>query len=811
MCMRRPEPCRTFALRAATAALLALACTAAHGSTRERIRLAQADARPLVIALEQSIGEAEAYEAYARAQSDRSRADDRPMTMTQAKRAIAERAPRRSLKDNIRVCGTQNAAQSAERIDACSRVLEARQVNGKSAGVALALRGLAYLDRGDLPHAIADLDRAVSLAPDFAPAYQNRGNAWYAKGNYGRALTDYDEAIKLDPAVASAYINRATAKRELGLRDDAIADYQKAIDLGANRASPYVGRGQIYLAQRDYAHAIADFDRAIQHEATAANYLLRAQARSEAGEFDKALSDYAEATRIEPNNASALIAQGNAWRQRGEADRAIALYQKAVKLDDNAPQTYRYLAEGYAAKGDRARAIKEISRALKFAWRPDYIALRAQWRLADGDLKGAETEAGYLDKFQDNHPAALAVRGVIAARRKDYAQALTNLDAALKADDKLGYAYAERGMVYAAKSDTEHALPDLNRAIELRAAGTAAYRERAAIYKSKGELGKAIADIGEAIKRDPKAGPLLYERATWRLAAKDNDLALADFSEAIARGIDKADAYYQRATLRNAKGDRAGMLADLDDAIKRDPNKATYYRSRGAARLASKAYDKAAGDFGDAIRLEPGNAADYYQRGIAREQSGDLTNAAEDFQLALGRRQNYEDARKALSRVAVEIRRNKVKHAARERAGKHAAKSGKAGGDHEEAVAIAPIEQNDAKTETTGSIPIPAARPQAASSGKAERTASQQEERTNERASKGKTTGGKSTARASQRHDTRRQAERLRPVSRAERDRLARERYFQQLEAQRRNDRARQYDPRRRPAQFTDAFRDYRR
>ena len=31
-----------------------------------------------------------------------------------------------------------------------------------------------------------------TLAPDFAPAYQNRGNAWYARGNFGQAIADYD-------------------------------------------------------------------------------------------------------------------------------------------------------------------------------------------------------------------------------------------------------------------------------------------------------------------------------------------------------------------------------------------------------------------------------------------------------------------------------------------------------------------------------------------------------------------------------------------------------------------------------------------
>ncbi len=129
-----------------------------------------------------------------------------------------------------------------------------------------------------LQHAIGDFNRAIALAPDFVPAYQNRGNAWYARGNYGEALEDYDTAIRLDPKAASAYVNRATVRRDLGVTDGALADYQQAIELGA-RAPAYSGRGQLYMRQQDYTHAIEDFDRAVRLTVqTSDNYMLRAKA-----------------------------------------------------------------------------------------------------------------------------------------------------------------------------------------------------------------------------------------------------------------------------------------------------------------------------------------------------------------------------------------------------------------------------------------------------------------------------------------------------------------------------------------------------
>jgi tetratricopeptide (TPR) repeat protein len=140
------------------AALLAFACAPSHAQSRD---------------------DAEGLDAFARVQSQ---GRDR-MTMSEARRSIREMQPNMSLRQSVRGCTNQTKDQATERITACTRVLESRKASGETAGVTYALRGLAYLDRGDTPHAIGDLNHAVTLAPDFAPAYQNRGNAWYARGN----------------------------------------------------------------------------------------------------------------------------------------------------------------------------------------------------------------------------------------------------------------------------------------------------------------------------------------------------------------------------------------------------------------------------------------------------------------------------------------------------------------------------------------------------------------------------------------------------------------------------------------------------
>src|SRR3954463_12399445 len=160
-----------------------------------------------------------------------------------------------SMSREARACATQSQDLADQRIAACTNLLRTGRLRGEPQGVAYAMRGLAYLDRNDVAHAIGDLNQAVALAPEFAPAYQNRGNAWYARGNYGQAMSDYDTTIRLDPNTASPYVSRATLRRDLGNTNGALDDFAKAISIDPRHAGAYSARGELYLRQKNYSRA----------------------------------------------------------------------------------------------------------------------------------------------------------------------------------------------------------------------------------------------------------------------------------------------------------------------------------------------------------------------------------------------------------------------------------------------------------------------------------------------------------------------------------------------------------------------------
>lgn len=94
------------------------------------------------------------------------------------------------------------------------------------------LETLAY----DSEMIMRDLNKAISLAPNFAYAYFNRANILAERGNYQHALRDFNEAIRLKPGMAEAYLNRGLIYIYLNEVQKGIEDLGKAGELGIGEA-----------------------------------------------------------------------------------------------------------------------------------------------------------------------------------------------------------------------------------------------------------------------------------------------------------------------------------------------------------------------------------------------------------------------------------------------------------------------------------------------------------------------------------------------------------------------------------------------
>ena len=85
------------------------------------------------------------------------------------------------------------------------------------------------------------------------------------------------------------------------------------------------------------------------------------------GDWDKALSDFTEAIKREPDYGKAYLHRGVAYVEKKELDKAIADYSEAIRLTPKvAHVAYYKRAHAYEKKGDYDKAIADYSKSILF-------------------------------------------------------------------------------------------------------------------------------------------------------------------------------------------------------------------------------------------------------------------------------------------------------------------------------------------------------------------------------------------------------------------------------------------------------------
>lgn len=136
---------------------------------------------------------------------------------------------------------------------------------------------------------------------------------------------------------------------------------------GSLIAFAYEGRGRIALRHGDFRRAMADFDEAIRlNPNRAALYRDRALARRLNGDFELAIADYDEAIAHDPKLAAPYHQRGLALAATGDLDRAILSYNTAIRLDPKNAEARLDRGLAFLARGqaDDARADFEAALAL---------------------------------------------------------------------------------------------------------------------------------------------------------------------------------------------------------------------------------------------------------------------------------------------------------------------------------------------------------------------------------------------------------------------------------------------------------------
>ena len=207
--------------------------------------------------------------------------------------------------------------------------------------------------------------------------------------------------------------------------------------------------------------AIFHFDRGIAHK--------------NKKDFERALSDYSEAIRLDPNYAHAYLNRGALLADKREIDRAIADFEAAIRLDPTEKLGYKNRAAAYKIKRDWDRAIADYGEAI---------------RLDPSDID------------------IIYARGVAYLSKQDCDRAIGDFAEVIRLEPKAAGAFTLRGRCHQAKETSSGPSPIYRGDPADAARPGAVYRPRSA-YRYAGDLDRAIAGYTEALGIDPKSAARL--------------------------------------------------------------------------------------------------------------------------------------------------------------------------------------------------------------------------------------------------------------------------------------------------------------
>ncbi len=279
---------------------------------------------------------------------------------------------------------------------------------------------------------------------------------------------------------------------------------------------------------------------------------------------DKALSDFNQATRINPKNSLAHRNRANLHRRAKRYDNALSDYNEAIRLKPDYARAYDDRGDLYLEQKDFDLAIASYEQAVKYEpGNATFWADRGVGRIRKWGAKYRTIE----DEMED-------AAGRNPALRDDFVRAYDDLSQAIKLKPDSDWALRNRCFLNVLRKQIDEAIQDCSEAIRVDPTAAYAWHWRGYSYLQQKKYGPAISDADEAIR----LGPTEAERWNFR-----------------------GNVYFARS---NDVADAKKALENYSQAITLRPT-ALFYKNRGAVQKYLKDFPAAVKDYTEAFRLDP--------------------------------------------------------------------------------------------------------------------------------------------------------------------------------------------------------------
>lgn len=248
--------------------------------------------------------------------------------------------------------------------------------------------GTALARQNRLDEAVAHLQEALRLIPNYPGFQNNLGTALAKQGRLDEAIPHLREAVRLAPNDSGSHSNLADALTWKGRLDEAIAEYRMAIKLNPTEAAAYCNLGNALAGKGLIEDAITQYQEALKLNPDSTDVHNRLGTMlGIGGRLDEATAQFRDALRLDPNNAEAHCSLGIGLIRQKRFDEAVAQLQAALKLNPEYAEAHSNLGVALVSLGRQDEAVGQLREALRL--KPDYPDAQNNLRATLGLKAGA--------------------------------------------------------------------------------------------------------------------------------------------------------------------------------------------------------------------------------------------------------------------------------------------------------------------------------------------------------------------------------------------------------------------------------------
>lgn len=456
---------------------------------------------------------------------------------------------------------------------------------------------IAINTANDYEQALADMDEAIKLQPQYVGFFINRAFLRYNLDDYFGAMADYDYALQLDPVNQVALFNRGLLLSEVSDNDKAIVDFNRVLQLDPKNYRALYNRALLYFNTHNYTNAINDISQVIEaFPDFATAYTLRSEIYCQMGNMRRAAADHDRAMAIFERLSSS---SGDNDGQSGAItpDVPTATDEELVANRFTTLLTIENetdIEEDYNNKEIRGRVqdrnmnieiepmfslsfyasptqlkettyyIKEVdeinaTRILRFV----VMVTNHEPQLNDENIIKTHFESiEYYNSYISTHaPRAIDYfgRAMDFMTIHNYSSAIQDLDKAVSLTPDFALAYLLRAVARHRNMEVEQLARD-------DAAVVSSDAHDVAMNRRKIAYAEILSDIEQVINLSPRMSIAYYNKGNILLEMQDLTSAISAYTKAIELKSDFGEAYYNRGYVYLKLGNKDAGVADLSKA-----------------------------------------------------------------------------------------------------------------------------------------------------------------------------------------------------------------------------------------------------